>query len=1268
MTRRLSVPFFLLLGLAGLFAVAPPPARAQQARQMQWVWFDEGDPLSDAPAATRYFRRTFTVARPEAKSVKSATLEITADNRYTVWVNGAQVGEGDDWGRMGRYNVLKHLVNGKNVIAVRAVNEGGPAGLVVRLRYSPAGARRPVQVLSDGGWKASQTAGKRWEDPAFDDGKWAKARVLGAYGRVGPWGVAAAGGRGRGAPVRFAPLAGFKVELAVKDPGDRGRFSLVNMTFDPKGRLLVSQEGGPVLVCGKPDAAGVFQEVKEFCKQVRNCQGMRWVKDALYLVGDGPKGTGLYRCRDTKNADAIDEVKLLHRADGGMGEHGPHAIIPGPDGWLYFVMGNHAHARIGPKQAPNPAKLAANSPLVRWPTGKSVLDQGKPGTTEDQVLPRFNDANGHAANILAPGGTIWRMRPDGSEMSLVAAGFRNHFDAAFAPSGELFTFDSDMEWDVGLPWYRAVRAVHVPVGGEFGWRTGSSKIPAYAVDTLPPLYDTGRGSPVGVEFYDHARFGPRYRGAFLMADWSLGIIYAVHLEKKGGTYKPTVEKLLTGTPLNVTDLEVGPDGAVYFTMGGRGTQGGVYRIVPAEGGPAAGTPGDVLDVEQPLSAWGWAEAEKRLKAKSARKALEAVALDPSARAARRTRALTLLQTHGTPPAQEILLKLLADKDADVRAGAVYYLGANGKDVGGPLVKALADGDALVRRRACEALIRAGVEPPVEALWPLLGEEDRFVRTAARLVLQRIDVKKWLAKVKTEPKDGVVRECAIALCKTNQLRVHAFEVLSRMAEASLAKTSDVIDHARTLQLICCHLDPAEVQNSRALSSALYRIGKAADALFPHKDAMANRELANLLTHLRRTNLLGTPVHAKLLAALGASSGDREQQIHYFYCLRFLKEGWTPAQRAALADWYEQTRNWSGGNSFSGFLANIFREVLSGYSVADRKALLAEGARRPQACLLLAQRLQNDRQPELLPALKKLEAVAASTPMPRGPELRRALSEAIVRTACEHPRPEYFADLVGGLSSPNKLVAFDALLALKKVAARPKADDGKAYRAVLVAASKLNEGNKWKAVELLRHWSGNKEFGAEPGEWKPELQAWSRWFGQTFPKEKALPDVGGEKPTPSKYGYAELLDFLTKGGGKAGDAKKGRAVFEKGTCIKCHKYGKEGEGVGPDLTTLAKRFKRVDVLESIYYPSKVISDQYRSTTIVTLKGQTIDGLAAVQGEAITVLQKDGSKVMLKKKDVERQYASLVSVMPEKLLDLLSKEEIADLFAFLESDPTK
>ena len=212
-------------------------------------------------------------------------------------------------------------------------------------------------------------------------------------------------------------------------------------------------------------------------------------------------------------------------------------------------------------------------------------------------------------------------------------------------------------------------------------------------------------------------------------------------------------------------------------------------------------------------------------------------------------------------------------------------------------------------------------------------------------------------------------------------------------------------------------------------------------------------------------------------------------------------------------------------------------------------------------------------------------------------------------------------------------------------------------------KVPEGSRWKIVEVLRHWTNNKQFGADDGDWKKELQAWSRWYAQSFPKEPALPDTFGDKPAESKYKFADLLTLIEKE--PKGDPVKGKAAFAKALCIKCHKYGNEGEGIGPDLSTVSKRFKRSEVLEALYYPSKVISDQYRSTTLETLNGIKVTGLVSEQGDTFTILLSDGMKTTLKRNEIENRYASLVSVMPEKLLDLLSEEEIRDLFAYTESE---
>jgi hypothetical protein len=201
---------------------------------------------------------------------------------------------------------------------------------------------------------------------------------------------------------------GFRVEnlttganLEALDP--QLPFSFINLAFDQRGRLLVSQESnrgknGPIVLCSERDDKGAFRKLTPYCEQVTNCHGMCWIGDALYLVGHGPQGAGLYRCTERKSGDAIEKVELLHKFEGGMGEHGPHAVLHGPDGKLYLVLGNHSWVKTD--------KLASNSPLRRWPTGGQGPDQGKEGSTEDVLLPRLNDANGHAANLRAPGGTI----------------------------------------------------------------------------------------------------------------------------------------------------------------------------------------------------------------------------------------------------------------------------------------------------------------------------------------------------------------------------------------------------------------------------------------------------------------------------------------------------------------------------------------------------------------------------------------------------------------------------------------------------------------------------------------------------------------------------------------------------------------------------------------------------------------------------------------------------------------------------------------------
>src|SRR5690606_20080829 len=131
----------------------------------------------------------------------------------------------------------------------------------------------------------------------------------------------------------------------------------------------------------------------------------------------------------------------------------------------------------------------------------------------------------------------------------ISIGYRNQYDIAFNADGELFSYDADMEWDFGAPWYRPTRAVHSTSGSEFGWRSGTGKWPAYYEDSLPAVVDLGPGSPVGVAFGYGAKFPAKYQKALYLLDWTYSMIYAIHLTPDGSSYKATTEEFAVGQPM-----------------------------------------------------------------------------------------------------------------------------------------------------------------------------------------------------------------------------------------------------------------------------------------------------------------------------------------------------------------------------------------------------------------------------------------------------------------------------------------------------------------------------------------------------------------------------------------------------------------------------------------------------------------------------------------------------------------------------------------------
>jgi putative heme-binding domain-containing protein len=518
----------LLRELAG---TAPP----------QWIW----------AAAVRdeqevWLQRTFVLG----ERVTQGKLHATCDNRMTVWLNGVEVMRGEDWARPQHRDVAHALREGQNELLVRARNDDGPAGMALDLGWT--GASRQGSLRSGPDWLVSE------REPRAEGAGWQIARGLGEIGQPGlRWSADVGADALRDVEIQARPgpapelalLPGFVAERILEVPRSLG--SWVCLAFDPRGRLYASdQRRGLWRIT---PAQGGDARVEPVPVDLEGAQGLLWAFDSLYAIVNG-KRSGLYRLRDRDGDDRLDEAVCLTRLEND-GEHGPHGLVLAPEGEGFLVTGGN------------------HTPLPRI-TGSRV-----PTTwDEDQLVRQIEDPRGHANGIRAPGGWVCRVSPDGSRWEVVAIGLRNAYDLALDPDGELFTFDSDMEWDVGLPWYRPTRILHVTSGAEFGWRTGSGKWPATYPDSLPGILDLGLGSPTGLVFGAGTTFPARYRDALFALDWTNGVIHAIHLERAGASWRATREEFVRGKPLALTDAVVGKDGALWFVTGGRGTKSVLYRV------------------------------------------------------------------------------------------------------------------------------------------------------------------------------------------------------------------------------------------------------------------------------------------------------------------------------------------------------------------------------------------------------------------------------------------------------------------------------------------------------------------------------------------------------------------------------------------------------------------------------------------------------------------------------------------------------------------
>lgn len=1247
--RRFQWTTLVLIALAYCWQ----PWAIANAQEAQWIWSPE-HPRGQAAEGDCYFRKTMQLG-----AVEQATVTITADDSYELFINGRRTGAGNSIRQMEQYDVTGLLVRGRNVISIRVNNvTAGPAALAARVLVKPKSTGSQPSAWqsfsTDDSWRTEIEPTGNWTASTTDDSQWKPAQMYGLLGETAPWDRREeVSSTSTSENQRFRISSEFVVEEIL---GDDVTGSLVNLAFNEFGHLIAAQEEGPLLLLYDSNKDGVVDKKRDYCHLVQGIQGILPLNGDVFVSGLGPDGLGIYRLVDKDRNGALEEAHKIVGLTGELSEHGAHGLTLGPDGRIYCVLGNHVSFD---------GKFAETSPL------KTIYEG-------DLVGPRHEDPGGHAAGIKAPGGTVIRFDTEGKSVELVAGGLRNAYDLAFHPNGRLYVHDSDMESDEGSVWYRPTSLYEVSEGAEFGWRSGWAKWPNYFYDRLPTLLETGRGSPTGACVYDHVMFPQRYHGCLFLADWTQGQILSVKLASDGS---PQSEVFVQGQPLNVTDLTVGPDGWLYFCTGGRGTKGGIYQVRWLGSVPATlKDPGDGVAraVKQPQLDAPYARqaiaALKRELGSAWPEAIAGVAFSDDNPAKYRLRALEVMQLFGPTPSPELLLSLSESSNEAVRVRATQLMGLvkDNSRVIEPLIKLLADEEPSVQYAACESLLRCAELPSSErllpSLTPLLASSDRRLAWSARRVLERLPVDAWRSSLLSHSDQRVQLQAALALAIAAPTadNGHAILKMSRDMLAGFVSDRNFVDLLRLMQVTLhrCELPQDELTK---LSAALV-------AEFPVAEPVLNRELFRLLTYLNAEEVVP--------AAIGLLQTDAElaERMHIAMHLSSFKRTWTAAERYAIVKFFEETQAGDSGSSVPLYVMNVTRNLCRDLPMEQARIFVSEGDKWPNAALVSLFSYPEKLTASDLLSLRKLD-LAIDQPGFEGEQYKRLKTgivallsqngdpdslaylreiwirsperrQAVALGLAQQPSDEDWDYLVRSLPVLESFAVTEVMQALCTMATAT--DDPQAFRQVILHGLRMEQDVETPTVplKLLGYWTGERH---------STLAEWQAWYANRFPEspEAKLPEFEQRSP----WSIDTLSEYFLSSDGRKGDMAEGRAAFERAKCSDCHRMGSIGTTIGPDLTAIAKRFTRKEVLESILFPSHTVSDQYHTQRVLTMDGQVVSGQVAKNSDGtLTVRNSKLQETIIAEQDIDEIKPSKTSLMPSGLLDNLSAAEIRDLLVYM------
>ncbi len=994
----------------------------------------------------------------------------------------------------------------------------------------------------------------------------------------------------------------------------------ISADFDEQGRLYITDSSGSndpvkkqleekphrVVRLEDTDGDGRYDKTVVFADRLMFPEGAMWYAGSLYVSAP----PSIWKLTDTNGDGVADrreewfDGKTLTGCANDL--HGPYL---GPDGWIYWCKGAFAE--------------------------QTYQRPGKPP-------------------LVTRASHIFRARPDNSGTEpVLTGGMDNPVSVAFTPGGErimcgTFFIHPQAGQRDGL--------IHAIYGGVYGKIHDVLNGHKRTGDYMPIMTHLGPAAPCSVIRYRADVFGKEYQDNLFACLFNLHKVTRHIVEPDGATLKTQdIDFVVSDNPdFHPTQVLEDADGSLLiFDTGGwykiccptsqlwkPDVLGAVYRV-HRNGAPKINDPrGQKID---------WAKTEIRR-----------------------------------------LTALLADPRPDVRDRAIAELGRRGDKALPELKKVLTGSTTHKKSKNLDLTLTEtpAVDARRNAVWALTRMESPAARETARIALHDADQSVCLAAIHSasvwRDKAALPKLLPLLENKSPALARAAAEAVGRMEDKSavpnlLAATSHPHDRALDHSLIYALIEIADPSSTGAgLHSASADTQRAALVALDQMDGGG-------LTPDRVTPFLTSRDRGLKEAANWIVSHHVEwaDALAGFFKGQFVD---ALLRKEAGDDLRAQLAQFAGDSSIQHFLGDAIADPV----LAPECKLIALQA-MAQARL---KQVPSDWSPKLARLVKghnvqlarQAVLTARSWALPsEQPELRNALLDvAGDQTIPAENRLDAFAALPGGLRelssdefsflaarvAPSEPVLTRGTAAAILAKARLNAEQLSALSETIKSAGPLeitkllgafekatNEATGLKLVAALKESKGVSGLRVET------LQPFLAKFPPSVQKEgESLLAQLNVDAGKQKSHLDQLLSSL-----KDGDVRRGQAIFNsaKAACSTCHAIGYLGGKVGPDLTRIGQIRTERDMLEAIVYPSASFVRSYEPLSVATKDGEDYNGiLKSENADELVLVTGPNVEQRIPRSQIAEMRPGTVSLMPGGLDEQLSKQELADLLAFLKA----